>query len=119
MLLTFDFSSNTPLYLQLRNQIVIGIAQGRLSPGEKLPTVRALAEESGVNMMTVSKAYGLLKQEGYLETDRRAGTTVRARKPAALPEQTRAALELAVAEAKAAGASLEELLALCRRAYGG
>ena len=45
MLLTFDFSSNTPLYLQLRNQIVIGIAQGRLSPGEKLPTVRALAEE--------------------------------------------------------------------------
>ena len=43
MLLTFDFSSNTPLYLQLRNQIVIGIAQGRLSPGEKLPTVRALA----------------------------------------------------------------------------
>ena len=47
MLLTFDFSSDTPLYIQLRNQIIIGIADGRLISGEKLPTVRALAEESG------------------------------------------------------------------------
>ena len=39
MLLTFDFSSDTPLYIQLRNQIVVGIANGRLTPGEKLPTV--------------------------------------------------------------------------------
>ena len=64
MLLTFDFSSDTPLYIQLRNQIIIGIADGRLISGEKLPTVRALAEESGINTMTVSKAYQLLKQEG-------------------------------------------------------
>ena len=118
MLLKLDFSGGVPIYQQIRDQIVLGVADGRLRPGERLPTIRALAEDCGVNMMTVSKAYGLLKQEGYLETDRRAGTTVRARKPAALPEQTRAALELAVAEAKAAGASLEELLALCRRAYG-
>ena len=67
MLLTFDFSSDTPLYIQLRNQIIIGIADGRLISGEKLPTVRALAEESGINTMTVSKAYQLLKQEGYYD----------------------------------------------------
>ena len=73
MLLTFDFSSDTPLYMQLRNQIIIGIADGRLISGEKLPTVRALAEESGINTMTVSKAYQLLKQEGYITTDRRSG----------------------------------------------
>ena len=73
MLLTFDFSSDTPLYIQLRNQIIIGIADGRLISGEKLPTVRALAEESGINTMTVSKAYQLLKQEGYITTDRRSG----------------------------------------------
>ncbi len=75
MLLTFDFSSDTPLYIQLRNQIIIGIADGRLISGEKLPTVRALAEESGINTMTVSKAYQLLKQEGYITTDRRSGAT--------------------------------------------
>ena len=76
MLLTFDFSSDTPLYIQLRNQIIIGIADGRLISGEKLPTVRALAEESGINTMTVSKAYQLLKQEGYITTDRRSGAAV-------------------------------------------
>ena len=76
MILKFDFSSDIPLYMQIRNQIVIGIAEGNLTPGEKLPTVRALAEESGINMMTVSKAYNLLKQEGYITTDRRKGATV-------------------------------------------
>lgn len=53
MLLTFDFSSDTPLYIQLRNQIIIGIADGRLISGEKLPTVRALAEESGINLSLI------------------------------------------------------------------
>ena len=76
MILTFDFSSDVPLYMQLRNQIVIGIAEGKLVPGEKLPTIRALADESGINMMTVSKAYQLLKQEGYIETDRRSGASI-------------------------------------------
>ena len=73
MILTFDFSSDVPLYMQLRNQIVIGIAEGKLVPGEKLPTIRALADESGINMMTVSKAYQILqgmnrelKAKGYI-----------------------------------------------------
>ncbi len=65
MLLTFDFQSGVQLYLQLRNQVVIGIAQGRLRPRNRLPTIRALAEESGVNMITISKAYQLLKSEVY------------------------------------------------------
>ena len=43
MLMTFDFSSSVPLYQQLRNQVVIGIAEGKLKPGEKLPTIRTLA----------------------------------------------------------------------------
>ena len=119
MLLTFDFSSDTPLYLQLRNQIVIGIAQGRLSPGEKLPTVRALAEESGVNMMTVSKAYQLLRQEGYIRADRRSGTIVCAgegRPP--VPAKTMETLRLCLSELRLAGMDEEESLALCRRLYG-
>ena len=54
MLVHFDFTSGVPLYRQLRDQIVLGLAEGRLAPGEKLPPVRVLAEESGVNTMTVS-----------------------------------------------------------------
>ena len=64
MLLQLDFNSERPIYQQIRDQIVVGMARGQLRPGEKLPTVRALADEAGVNMMTVSKAYQLLKQEG-------------------------------------------------------
>ena len=44
------------------------------APGERLPAIRALAEQCGVNMMTVSKAYSLLRQEGYITADRRGGT---------------------------------------------
>ena len=63
MLLQLDFSSDLPIYLQIRNQIVLGIASGALVPGERLPTIRTLADEAGVNMMTVSKAYQLLKRK--------------------------------------------------------
>ena len=70
MLLSLDFSSKLPIYMQIRNQIVLGIASGELAPGEKLPTIRALAEQSGVNMMTVSKAYAALRQEGYITPGR-------------------------------------------------
>lgn len=77
MLLRLDFSSQVPIYRQIRDQIVVGIGLGESSPrGEKLPAIRALAEQSGVNMMTVSKAYSLLKQEGFITTDRRGGTVV-------------------------------------------
>lgn len=69
MLLQLDFESETPLYRQIRNQIVLGISTGRLASGERLPTIRALAEESGINMMTVSKAYQLLCREGYIRAD--------------------------------------------------
>lgn len=118
MLLTFDFTSDIPLYLQLRNQIVIGIAQGKLCPGEKLPTVRALAEESGINMMTVSKAYQLLKQEGYLCTDRRSGTTVAYKKETQpLPPELLSALRLHLSELRLAGLSKEDAMALCGKLY--
>ena len=66
MLIRLDFGGDVPIYQQLRNQMVVAIAAGQLAPGERLPTVRDLAEELGVNMMTVSKAYQLLRQEGYI-----------------------------------------------------
>jgi len=117
MLLRLDFSIDIPIYQQIRNQIVRGIAAGELAANQQLPTIRALAEDCGVNMMTVSKAYSLLKQEGYIQTDRRCGTTVSARTPAVLPAPIRESLLLAISEAKAAGADEETVLALVKEVF--
>ena len=64
MILEVDFNSEEALYIQLRNQIIVGIATNRLKEGESLPSVRQLAESIGINMHTVNKAYTVLKQEG-------------------------------------------------------
>lgn len=119
MLLQLDFSSDVPIYLQIRNQIVLGIANGKLAPGERLPTIRTLADEAGVNMMTVSKAYQLLKQEGYISTDRRSGAVVSETAGAkqGIPSAMRDSLRLIVSEAKLCGVSYEEFAALCRTLY--
>jgi DNA-binding transcriptional regulator YhcF (GntR family) len=117
MLLTFDFSSPVPLYMQLRNHIVIGIAEGKLQPGEKLPTIRALAEESGINMMTVSKAYQLLKQEGYIQTDRRSGATVAGGSSVPVSKDTLNALRLNISELRLSGLSKEKIMGLCEKLY--
>ena len=62
MVISINDASEIPIYQQIRNQIVLGISDGRLAPGEQLPTVRALAEEIGINSMTVSKAYTLSRR---------------------------------------------------------
>lgn len=70
MIIELDMSSSTPIYVQLRNQIVKGIGKGELKTGEKLPTVRQLASDAGVNTMTVNKAYQILKNEDLsVQTD--------------------------------------------------
>ena len=118
MLIRFDFASDVPLYKQLRDQIVMAIAAGELSPGEKLPTVRTLADESGVNTMTISKAYQLLRQEGYIQTDRRAGAVVSAREGGkCVPQETLSALRLLLSELALAGFCREEALALCAQIF--
>jgi DNA-binding transcriptional regulator YhcF (GntR family) len=86
MLLRLDFSADVPIYLQIRNQIVVAIAEGKLTAGEQLPTIRALATEAGINMMTVSKVYQILKKEGYIATDRRSGAVVTGEVKRALSE---------------------------------
>lgn len=76
MVISIDFNSNEAIYIQLRNQIIIGIAQDQIRDGDSLPSVRQLADELGVNMHTVNKAYALLKDDGYLTLDRRRGAVV-------------------------------------------
>ncbi|AEH49795.1 GntR family transcriptional regulator [Parageobacillus thermoglucosidasius] len=66
MIIRIDFKSETPIYLQLSNQIIENIANGNLKPGEEVPSIRRLAADLGINMHTVNKAYSLLKQKGLL-----------------------------------------------------
>ena len=76
MLINIDFQSEEALYIQLRNQIIIGIATSTIQEGDVLPSVRQLAEDIGINMHTVNKAYSVLRQEGLLTIDRRRGAVI-------------------------------------------
>lgn len=78
MLLTIDFSSDEPIYMQIRNAIVEGIAMGKLHDGDTLPSVRTLGAEICVNLHTVNKTYKLLQSEGFIEILRNQGTVVHA-----------------------------------------
>ncbi|HIZ07709.1 MAG TPA: GntR family transcriptional regulator [Candidatus Eubacterium avistercoris] len=100
MYLKIDFDSEEALYIQLRNQIIIGIAKGEYSEGDSLPSVRQLAEEVGINMHTVNKAYGVLKREGLIRLDRGRGAVIAfdIDKMQAL-EETKANLRLVLAKA--------------------
>ena len=76
MIIEIDFNSDEAIYIQLRNQIIMGIATSEIQEGESLPSVRQLAETVGINMHTVNKAYTVLKQEGYIQLDRRKGAVI-------------------------------------------
>lgn len=122
MLITLELDSDTPLYEQLRNQIIIGIATGQLAENEKLPTVRQLAHDLGLNVMTVNKAYALLKQEGYIVIDRRHGAKVspRMRDAADDPElsaKLEQQLQLLIAQAAIKGMDPSRFHNLCSQIF--
>lgn len=76
MIIEIDFNSDEAIYIQLTNQIIMGIATSRLREGDPLPSVRQLADTVGINMHTVNKAYSLLRQEGFVSIDRRRGAFI-------------------------------------------
>lgn len=118
MILEVDFNSEEALYIQLRNQIIVGIATNRLKEGESLPSVRQLAESIGINMHTVNKAYTVLKQEGFVKVDRRRGAVIAidADRISDL-EQMRESLRVILARASCRNISREEVRALIDEIY--
>lgn len=118
MILEVDFNSEEALYIQLRNQIIVGIATNRLKEGEPLPSVRQLAESIGINMHTVNKAYTVLKQEGFVKVDRRRGAVIAidADRISDL-EQMRESLRVILARASCRNISREEVHALIDEIY--
>lgn len=76
MFVKIDFNSDEALYVQLQNQIIMGIAMDVFHEGDPLPSVRQLADAIGINMHTVNKAYSFLRQEGFVQLDRRKGAVI-------------------------------------------
>lgn len=114
-----DFSSDEALYVQLCNQIIMGIATSRLQEGDALPSVRQLAEDIGINMHTVNKAYSILRQEGYIRLDRRTGAVIAldVDKIKALDEMKRELL-IILAKGSCKNITREEVHALIDEIYG-
>lgn len=120
MIIRLDMTSEVPIYVQLRNAIVVGIGKGELVPGEGLPTVRQMAEDLGVNTMTVNKAYAILKNEGFIEIDRRHGARINPQKDkfGVFREKAEEELLLLIAEATVRGLEKSEFMELCEKVYG-
>ena len=119
MLIELDMSSEIPIYLQLRNQIVLGIAYQKLLTNESLPTVRQMAQDTGINSMTVNKAYNLLKNQGFIEIDRRHGATVSKieNKDKLYQDKLYKEFELIIAEGKITGLSKSQIINICENLY--
>lgn len=119
MIIELDMNSSTPIYVQLRNQIVMGIGRGELKLGESLPTVRQLAQDIGVNTMTVNKAYQILKTEGYIKIDRRHGAIVsdNINMDIVFREKLENELELLLAEATINRIDKNDFLSMCNEIY--
>ena len=118
MIIEIDFNSDEALYLQLRNQIILGIATSQFREGDILPSVRQLADNIGINMHTVNKAYTVLKREGFVKVDRRRGAIIAIDidKIQAV-EELRETLQVIVAEAMCKNISREEVHALIDGIY--
>ncbi|QYR21195.1 GntR family transcriptional regulator [Paenibacillus sp. sptzw28] len=121
MFIELDLQSDVPIYTQIAEQLVEGIASGELKPGEALPSVRSLASDLNINLHTVNKAYQSLKQEGFLQVHRKQGVVVQ---PAGMPDVTaaflgklRRQLRPLAAEAIVRGMSEAEFTEICLAVY--
>ena len=119
MLGPINLESDTPIYVQVKNQVLFAIADGRLKPGDCLPTVNAVATETGVNMNTIGKAYRDLEVMGLVKARRGRGFFVLEGAPDLCHERVRpdivGRLYMRIREAVAAGltsADIQEIVKL-------
>lgn len=112
MLIIIEPDSEKPLYLQIRDQIVEGIAGGKLVEGSTLPSIRQLAADFGINLHTVNKAYDLLEREGFIQLRRKTGAVIQLRHQ--LSDDWESRQRTLLAEAVAQNLSMDDILARCQ-----
>lgn len=120
LIIKIDFESEVPIYEQLNNCIIRGIAKEELKEGEPLPSVRQMASDIGINMHTVNKSYNMLKAEGYISIDRRKGALVGGKKNEPHKEFLEAMLEKQeniIATAICNGVGKNQFIELCKKIY--
>ena len=114
-------SSNDPIYMQIVNQIKAMIMSGELSPGEALPSMRNLAMQMRVSLITTKRAYEELERDGFIETYTGKGSFVKAQNAELLKEenlrQAEEHLQKAVQKAKMSGITFEELSDILKMLY--
>lgn len=121
MYINLDFEATEPIYTQLKNQIIAGIAKKEIVPGEGLPSVRSMAADIGINLHTVNKAYQQLKQEGFILIHRQKGVVVNPDGVAIADEayfsKLKNTLHPIVAESICRDVSEDEFVKICRGVF--
>jgi DNA-binding transcriptional regulator YhcF (GntR family) len=110
-----NLNSEIPIYQQIRNQVILGIAEGRLQPDESLPSTRQLAADFGINFHTVNKGYDILRQEGIIRLNRKTGAVVSVDPTtSSFLEEWRETIRVSLAEAIVKGIPAEDILRECQ-----
>lgn len=107
MVIEIDLNSKVPIYEQIANKIIMLIAKGDLKKGDKLPSVRNLAEICGINPMTANKAYKILEDNSYITINKRSGAIVREKEN--ISKKDINDLKLAILKVYASGMEKEEI----------
>jgi GntR family transcriptional regulator len=114
-------SSQEPIYEQIKNQIKGLIIQGRLPGGEALPSIRSLAQELQISVITTKRAYEDLEKEGFIVTVPGKGSFVAEQNSEFIREKRLKIIEeklfVAVSEGRALSLSLEEMLEMLKVIY--
>ena len=114
MVIRIDQSDEVPIYLQIRDQIIEGIARGELSSGDSLPSVRQLAADLGINLHTVNKAYAVLRDEGYVAMRGRKGAFIANAQSIGAPSHQTIDDERMAIEHRARGGTPESFMAIAK-----
>jgi GntR family transcriptional regulator len=119
MNIQLDFRSDTPIYIQIVEQVQQQIANGGIKLGDQLPTVRALAAELRINFNTVARSYRLLDEAGIISTQQGRGTYILEQPPLEINDRLRRESLEALArryltEAKRLGFNREQSLFIFR-----
>jgi GntR family transcriptional regulator len=114
-------ASNDPIYLQIVNQIKAMIMNGELSPGDALPSMRNMAMQMRISLITTKRAYEELERDGFIESYTGKGSFVKAQNMELMREENLKQIEdllsQAVQKAHTSGVSLEELTQLLKEFY--